>query len=155
MINCSTERWKFPLYFHQYHYTYGKCPKSRELKWFPFIFFSRVIILSHSYDHEIADLQTPARPQNIEFWQRIFSGKLRSFNKNWFSRFNWIHYSCCKDPVFCTKTGLVDSTGFITIVVKIQCFVSFTQKPCLLVPFYLTMLNKHLLKQDLVTGKRR
>ena len=124
MINCSTERWKFPLYFHQYHYTYGKCPKNRELKWFPFIFFSRVIILSHSYDHEIADLQTPARPQNIEFWQRIFSGKLRSFNKNWFSRFNWIHYNCCKDAVFCfvckkaLSVGAISSNNVAQTIVK-------------------------------------
>ena len=101
---------------------------------FSFKFFSRVTNLSHSYDHDIPNLQTQAQPQNIEFLQRLFSGKLRSFNK---------------------KTGLVDSTGFTTIVVKMKRFVSFVSKPCLLVPFQLTMLNKHLLKQDLEPGKRR
>ena len=89
MINCSTKRWKFTLYFHHYFCTYGKCPKNRELKWFSFLFFSRVTVLSHSYDHDIANLQTPAQPQN-----RCFSGKLRSFN-------NWIHYNCSKDAAFC------------------------------------------------------
>ena len=46
------------------------------------LFFSRVTILSHSYDHNIANLQTPAQPQNIEFPQRLFLEKLQSFNKN-------------------------------------------------------------------------
>ena len=95
MTNCSTKQRKFPLYFHHYFHTYGKCPKNRELKWFSFLFFfSRVTVLSHSYDHDVANLQTPAQPQNIDFPQRRFSGKLRSFNKNWFSRFNWTHYDC-------------------------------------------------------------
>ena len=71
--------------------------------------------------------------------------KISNFRKD-FSRENYDHL---------TKTGLVDSTGFITIVPKMQRFVSFVSKPCLLVPFHLTMLNKHLLKQDLEAGKRR
>ena len=96
MTNCSTKRWKFPLYFHYYFYTYGKCPKNRELKWFSFLFFSRVTIMPHSYDGDIADLQTPAQLENIEFPQKIFTGKLRSFNKNWFSRFN-----CSEDAAVC------------------------------------------------------
>lgn len=62
-----------------------------------------------------------------EFLQRIFSEHLRSFK----------------------KTGLVDSTGFITIILKMQHFVSFVSKLCLLVPFHLTILNKHFIKEDL------
>ena len=54
-----------------------------------------------------------------------------------------------------TKTGLVDSTGLITTVLKIQRFVSFVSKTYLLVPFHLTMLNKQLLKQDLENAKSR
>ena len=69
MANCNTKRWKFPHYFRHYFYTYGKCTKTRELKWFLFLFFSRETILSHSYDQDIANLQTP-------------------IYKNWFGRFN-------------------------------------------------------------------
>ena len=72
-------------------------------------------------------------------------GKCPSFRKD-FSQENYDHLS---------KTVLVNSIGFITIVLKMQRFVSFVSKPCLLVPFHLTMLNKQLLKQDLETGKRR
>ena len=98
-----------------------------------FIFvFSSVTILPHSYGHDIANLQKPAQLQNIEFRQRLFSEKLQSFQKN----------------------GLIDSTRFITIALKMQRFVSLVSKPCILVPCHLTMLNKHLLKQDLETGKR-
>ena len=68
---------------------------------FIFFFFSRVTNLSHSYDHDIANLQTPAKPLNFEFLQRLFLRKLRSFNKNWCSRFTWIHYDCSKDAAFC------------------------------------------------------
>ena len=80
-----------------------------------FIFiFSRVTIPSHSYDHNIANLQAPAQPQNIEFPQRLFSGKLRSFNKHRFSRFNWIHYDCSKDVAFCFVCIRALSVGAIS-----------------------------------------
>ena len=78
------------------------------------LFFSRVTILSHSYDHNVANLQTPAQPQNIEFTQRLFSEKLQSFNKNWFSRFNWIHYDCSKDAAFCFVCIKALSVGAIS-----------------------------------------
>ena len=81
MKDCSTKRWKFPLYFHHYFYTHGKCPR---------------------------------------------------FRKD-FSQENYDHLS---------KTVSVDSTGFITNVLKIQRFISFVSKPCLLMPSHLTMLNK-------------
>ena len=84
--------------------------------------------MPHSYDRDIADLKTPAQLENIEFPQKIFTGKLRSFNKNWFSRFN-----CSEDAAVC--------------------FASI--KAMLMVRFHLTMLNKHLLKQDIETRKRR
>ena len=87
---------------------------SEKLKWFLFLFFSRVTILSHSYDYDIANLQTPAQPQNIEFRQRLFSGKLQSFDKNWFSRFNWIHDDCPKDAAYCFVCIKALSVGAIS-----------------------------------------
>ena len=107
MANCNTKRWKFPHYFHHYFCTYGKCTKTRELKWFREKLFCLIVTI-----------------------------KILPIYKHQF-----------------TKTGLVDSTEFITVVLKMQRFVSFVSKRCLLVPFHLKMLKKHLLKQDLETGK--
>ena len=93
MKNCSTKRWTFPLYFHHYFYTHGKCPRFR----------------------------------------RLFSGKLRSFIKNCFSRFNWIHYECSKDTALhfvCIQALSVDAISSNNV----------------------EQTNK---KQDLETGKRR
>ena len=59
-------------------------------------------------------MQTPAQPQNIEFQQRLFSGKLQSFDKNWFSRFNWIHDDCPKDAVYCFVCIKALSVGAIS-----------------------------------------
>ena len=51
----------------------------------------------------------PNQPTNITFTRRKFSGKLRSFQRSWFTTWRWLHYDSSKDAAFCHTciTGLL------------------------------------------------
>ena len=59
-----------------------------------------------------------------QFSQRLFSGKLRSFIKNCFSKFNWIHYDCSEDAAFrfvciqALSVGAISSNNVEQTIVK-------------------------------------
>ena len=64
---------------------------------------------------------SPVRSRGITFPLRIFSGKLRSFNPNWYDGYSLIEYSASRNVVFCypcrlftTRSGKAEAAFILT-----------------------------------------
>ena len=76
------------------------------------------------YDKEVAELDEPYQPCNIQFPKTKINDQNRAFDVKWFERFQWIHYDVQKDAAFCfycikvLKAGAISSGNVESAFVK-------------------------------------
>ena len=68
----------------------------------------------HKLDHLVKN-----QPANFDYPKCSFgNGHLRSFNKNWYNHFPWLHYNEEKDAAFCFTCMTADMTKVLRLSTK-------------------------------------